>query len=125
RVNGAVDLPEGARSDAHKRGLPERWMIEYVEEVTAQVQRVTLMEFEVLGQGHVPVLLTWPPESIAGHVAKAGRRVAQSEVRYVRASGIRYRNCRTEARRIQISQSPSDLALDAASRIGVGNGAVE
>src|SRR5205807_4664873 len=81
RVNGAVDLPEGARSDAHKRGLPERWMIEYVEVVTAQVQRVTLMEFEVLGQGHVPVLLTWPPESIAGHVAKAGRRVAQSEVR--------------------------------------------
>jgi hypothetical protein len=58
RVDGAVDLPEGGGTgDADKRRLPERGLVQHVEGIHPEIQRLSLQHLEMLGQSEVPVLL--------------------------------------------------------------------
>src|SRR5947207_6542190 len=73
RIYGAGDLPEGCGADSYARGLPERWVVEDVEEVSPKIQGVPLIQPDVLGQGKVPVLLRWAPESVTRSISIACR----------------------------------------------------
>ena len=52
-------------------------MIEGIEEVGAEVERVLLVKFDVLHDGHIPVRLEWPAERIPWSISISGgiRRV--------------------------------------------------
>ena len=63
------NLAEVRTANTDRGWLPERRMVQHVEEICAEIQTVTFAEFEVLGHGQIPVLLERPTEGIARSVA--------------------------------------------------------
>src|SRR5207248_7632118 len=98
-IDSIGDLPKGRTANTDRGWLPERRMVQHIEEIGAEIQTVAFAKPEMLGHGQVPVLLERATESIARSVAEK--------------SGIA-----CEARRIQVTVDP---ALNAARRVCAGS----
>src|ERR1051325_182133 len=94
-------------------------MIQDVESVHAEVQRVPLMQVEMFCQSEIPVLLERPTESISWNGAKAGGGCGRSGIGEARRTVRHHRRWR-KACRIEIRHSGGDLALDASWVVSVG-----
>src|SRR5579871_6453308 len=70
RIAGLRDLSEGP-AEAPGVGVQELRMVEGVEELRAELERLVLADLEVLVDGDVEVVDPWPAQHVASHVAES------------------------------------------------------
>src|SRR5580765_4018221 len=93
-------------------------MIQNIEGIHPEIERVSFIKLEMFCEGEVPVLLERAAEGIPWNGAKARWRCGRSGIGQARRTVRHHRRWR-KACRIQIRDSGGDLALYASWVIGV------